>query len=191
MPRTLPKLPLAIAINSVGLKGFTQDSSGGTSALVDFDGSPMYCHVTETAPGSSRVNIAFDLNPPSTYTDKLGHVDTITVTFKGAAPGLTFNPAGAVYSGGRLGYFLELTDDLSTATLQIEQPPSIVPQGQGTLGLIILGTKVTEATKPRAYFVDVPIGKNFEAVDAITVYWSDGGGLAGPIGSGVIPAGGP
>jgi hypothetical protein len=190
MPKVPPKVPLGIEINAIALKGFTKDSSGGSSPVTDFDGSPLYCHVTETAQGSSKVNIVFDLTSPTTFTDKLGVVQSITVTFDSAKPPLTFNPVGAVYTGGPLGYFLEFAPDLSTATLNIEQPPAQIAMGDGKLGLIILGGRVTSG-KPRGYFVDVPVGKDFESFDAMTIYWPPGGGLAGPIGGGVVPPGGP
>lgn len=191
MPKVPPKLPLAVSLNTITLKGFTKDSAGGQTPITGFDGSPLYCHVTETAPGSGKVAIAFDLQPPSTFTDKVGFVDAVTVTFDPAGPVLTFNPAGAVYTGQRLGFFLDFAADLSTATLTIEQPATEVAMGEGQLGLIVLGGKVTGAANPRGYFVDVPIGPNFELFDAMTIYYTPGGGLAGPIGSGVVPPSGP
>jgi hypothetical protein len=191
MAKVPPKLPLSITLDTISLTGFTRDSSGGTTPIAQYDGSPLYCHVVETAPGSNQVNIAFDLTGPSTFTSQIGLVSSITVAVDSSGTVLTFNPAGAVYAGVPLGYYLQLADDLSTATLSIEQPRAVQAKGDGSLGLIVLGVSVTGAGTPRGYFVDVPVGPNFGTVDAITVYWSDGGSLAGPIGGGMVPANGP
>jgi hypothetical protein len=189
MPKAPPKVPLSVTLNAISLKGFTKDSSGGTSPITEYDGSPLYCHVVETAP--DKIDITFDLTAPSTFTPQIGFVNSITVVFDSPETALTFNPVGAVYTGVPLGYFLQFADDLSTATLRIEQPRSPVANGEGSLGLIVLGVKVTGAASPRGYFVDVPIGPNFDSVDAITVYWTNAGSLAGPIGSGMVPPNGP
>ncbi|MBV8370721.1 MAG: hypothetical protein JO036_17550 [Candidatus Eremiobacteraeota bacterium] len=189
----MAQLPLQIKLNQIHLDGFTNDSFGGTSNITTYDGNPLFCHADENPPGSGKIEVLFDFFAPSTYTKTPGTISSITVlgTLDGTQK-LTFTPIGAQYKGARIGYSLALASDLSSATLVLEQPADkYVNTNDGQLGLVILGSKVTADGSVRGYFVDVPLGKKYLDFDAMTIYYGNGGSLAGPIGSGVVPPSGP
>lgn len=195
---------MVFTIDQVTLQGFgaPDPASGGTPAIVGYDGSPLYCHVTRAAGTTDKVAILIDQNPPHTFLAD-GPVARVTVTYVGDQNPITMDwtqnlPDGPYRSGSVLSPYLKFSADMQTVTVVLEQAAAktvsakddAAPSNEDipTIGLVVIGPDLT-LTNPRGYFVNVPVHKDsdFRSITLARVKWPKEDGLSGPIGSLDVP----
>lgn len=192
---------MLISIDNIVLENFGSPSpaSGGTPAVVNYDGSPLYCHVRRSDAGDGKVVILIDESPPHEFFAS-GAIASVTLRYQFdpnvPQPDMVWDsglPSGS-YNGEVLAPFLKFSADKSHASLVIEQTDAAAMSSSTTsdehpvIGLVVVGPELT-MSEPRGYFVTVPVNpsSDFRSLVLGRVVWPKKDSVSGPIGSVNVP----
>jgi hypothetical protein len=187
-----------ITIDSITLIGFGKPDpavGGQTQAIVNYDGSTLYCHVTPNA--TNTVDIVFNQSGPNEYVGE-GQIASVTLQYQNTdvSPPLqimswTSNLPDGSYLGGTLKPYLSFAPNLSQASLVLQNAGKVTGTKDASspqLTMVLLGTELT-LSGTRGYFVNVPIdpASDYQSITSARVRWPKTDSMVGPIGSVDVP----
>lgn len=204
---------MKVTIESVTLAGFgtPEPVSGGAPDIINYDGTPLFCHVKPSSDGRGGVDVTFNEAGPDEFLAS-GPIRTVTVQYVNAdlpepvqtltwASGL---PPGA-YNGGVTSPYLAFSPDQKRASLVLPNSQALRPAAAPaaaaaapvavpaagdvpTLSLLIVSGALT-GTGTRGYFLNLPLDpdSDYQAFTTARIVWPKVDGFSGPIGSVEIP----
>jgi hypothetical protein len=187
----------ALAVTQISVTGFSADQSGGTPAIQNYNGLPLYCHVTDAGP--SLYSMLINTSGPSSFAPGTGDLQLVTFVYdpQGAGtPPMTFPVSGAFYNGQPSDLSLQFTSP-TTATLVVAQQPGPQPPPPkpaaaagdiATITTVKISATHAGTLQDIMFFVNIPLPNNHTVTAGDTwtasVKWTGGlGGAIGPVGN--------
>jgi hypothetical protein len=201
---TAEAVGLALTISSIQLANFTGDGSapqGGFPPINNYNGIPLYCHVADT--GTGNFALVVDNNGPSTFIQRSGTIQSVTVVTAPGMQTMTMAQTGLQYNGVPIDTHLQVNDD-GSATIVLQQRTAAVSGGRfgeddfagldtnvATITTVTVAKSKNGTANDLIFFTNIPLPSAQVAEGdtwTATISWADAqGGAMGPIGGATTP----